>query len=318
MQLHVHGEPQVPCFFIFGDSLADNGNNNLLPTKARANYPPYGIDFPNGPTGRFTNGRTTVDIIAELLGFDKHIPPFANTNGFDILKGVNYASASAGIREETGKHLGTCISLNGQLKNHHVTVLGIERKLGGHDSAINHLKQCLYTVGMGGNDYINNYFMPRKYLSSRHYGPEQYAEVLIKQYSLQLRALYNNGARKFALSGLGLIGCLPYSMNLYGTNGSACVNNMNTAAQSFNKKLISLVDYLNKDLTDAKFIYLNTYGMVSGDPKDAGFTVINVGCCKVGDIGQCKPSETPCNNRNVYAFWDSFHPTEALNQNHCK
>ncbi len=59
-------------------------------------------------------------------------------------------------------------------------------------------------------------------------------------------------------------------MNLYGTNGSACVNNMNTAAQSFNKKLISLVDYLNKDLTDAKFIYLNTYGMVSGDPKDAG------------------------------------------------
>ena len=63
MQLHVHGEPQVPCFFIFGDSLADNGNNNLLPTTARANYPPYGIDFPNGPTGRFTNGRTTVDII---------------------------------------------------------------------------------------------------------------------------------------------------------------------------------------------------------------------------------------------------------------
>ena len=42
---------------------------------------------------------------AELLGFDKHIPPFANTNGSDILKGVNYASASAGIRKETGKHL---------------------------------------------------------------------------------------------------------------------------------------------------------------------------------------------------------------------
>ena len=24
IQLHVHGEPQVPCFFIFGDSLVDN------------------------------------------------------------------------------------------------------------------------------------------------------------------------------------------------------------------------------------------------------------------------------------------------------
>ena len=59
----VHGEPQVPCFFIFGDSLADNGNNNLLLTLAKANFSPYGIDFPGGATGRFTNNRTTVDLI---------------------------------------------------------------------------------------------------------------------------------------------------------------------------------------------------------------------------------------------------------------
>ena len=59
----VNAEPQVPCFYIFGDSLADNGNNNLLLTLAKVNYPPYGIDFSDGPTGRFTNGRTTVDIL---------------------------------------------------------------------------------------------------------------------------------------------------------------------------------------------------------------------------------------------------------------
>jgi len=55
--------PQVPCFFIFGDSLVDNGNNNGILTLARANYYPYGIDFPQGSTGRFTNGRTTVDFL---------------------------------------------------------------------------------------------------------------------------------------------------------------------------------------------------------------------------------------------------------------
>lgn len=60
----VHGTPQVPCFFIFGDSLADNGNNNPLGTLAKVNYSPYGIDYPGGlPTGRFTNGKTTVDIL---------------------------------------------------------------------------------------------------------------------------------------------------------------------------------------------------------------------------------------------------------------
>ncbi|PKI53562.1 hypothetical protein CRG98_026012 [Punica granatum] len=56
-------EPQVPCYFIFGDSLADNGNNNYRLTLAKSNYPPYGVDFPEGPTGRFTNDRLIVDII---------------------------------------------------------------------------------------------------------------------------------------------------------------------------------------------------------------------------------------------------------------
>ncbi|VAH79287.1 unnamed protein product [Triticum turgidum subsp. durum] len=47
-------DPQVPCYFVFGDSLVDNGNNNDIASLARANYPPYGIDFPGGATGRFT------------------------------------------------------------------------------------------------------------------------------------------------------------------------------------------------------------------------------------------------------------------------
>lgn len=59
----VQSDPQVPCYFIFGDSLVDNGNNNDIASLARANYPPYGIDFPGGPSGRFCNGLTTVDII---------------------------------------------------------------------------------------------------------------------------------------------------------------------------------------------------------------------------------------------------------------
>ena len=63
LQNCVHGEPEVPCYFIFGDSLSDSGNNNKLVTLGRANFPPNGIDFPNGPTGRFCNGRTIVDVL---------------------------------------------------------------------------------------------------------------------------------------------------------------------------------------------------------------------------------------------------------------
>uniref|UniRef100_A0A803MVB8 GDSL esterase/lipase n=1 Tax=Chenopodium quinoa TaxID=63459 RepID=A0A803MVB8_CHEQI len=105
-KLGVHAHPLVPCFFIFGDSLSDPGNNNRLKTKAKANYRPYGIDIPGRkPTGRFSNGLTAVDVIAERLGFHRRIPPFSSTKGHDILKGVNYASGAAGIRPETGQHL---------------------------------------------------------------------------------------------------------------------------------------------------------------------------------------------------------------------
>lgn len=58
-------QPQVPCYFIFGDSLVDNGNNNNIVSLAKANYMPYGIDFPGGPTGRFSNGKTSVDVIGK-------------------------------------------------------------------------------------------------------------------------------------------------------------------------------------------------------------------------------------------------------------
>lgn len=42
---------------------------------------------------------------AELLGFDDYIPPYASARGQTILGGINYASAAAGIREETGQQL---------------------------------------------------------------------------------------------------------------------------------------------------------------------------------------------------------------------
>lgn len=126
-----------PCFFIFGDSLVDNGNNNNLNTSAKVDYPPYGVDFPYGATGRFTNGLTSADFLgdalcpslllsllfvvvvvviydslrqiivaAQMLGFSDFIPPFAEVqDAGDVSNGVNYASGSAGIRSDTGEHL---------------------------------------------------------------------------------------------------------------------------------------------------------------------------------------------------------------------
>lgn len=59
---------EAKAFFVFGDSLVDNGNNNYLATTARADAPPYGIDTPSRrPTGRFSNGLNIPDIISKFL-----------------------------------------------------------------------------------------------------------------------------------------------------------------------------------------------------------------------------------------------------------
>ncbi|CAN8290812.1 unnamed protein product [Cochlearia groenlandica] len=316
--LKIKAEPQVPCYFIFGDSLVDNGNNNGLPSFARADYYPYGIDL-GGPTGRFSNGKTTVDEVAELLGFDNYIPAYTDASGEQILQGVNYASAAAGIREETGQQLGQRITFSGQVQNYKNTVSQVVELLGDENSAADYLKKCIYSVGLGSNDYLNNYFMPQYYSSSRQYTPESYADDLINRYKDQLNALYNYGARKFALVGIGAIGCSPNALAQGSTDGTTCVERFNSANRIFNNKLRSMVQQLNNEHSDAKFTYINAYGVfqdIISNPSSYGFRVTNAACCGVGRNGgqlTCLPGQGPCPNRDEYVFWDAFHPTDAAN-----
>ncbi|CAL0308993.1 unnamed protein product [Lupinus luteus] len=306
-QNYVHGESKVPCVFIFGDSLSDSGNNNNLATNAKSNFKPYGIDFPAGPTGRFTNGRTTIDIITQILGFENFIPPFANTSGSDILKGVNYAAGAAGIREETGRNRGAHISLGLQLENHRVIVTQIASKLGGIKKAKEYLSKCLYYVNIGSNDYLNNYFLPEYYSTSTIYTPNQYAEALIQELTLNLQGLQDVGARKYVLAGLGSLGCIPLRIS----NGS-CFEPLNSASLIFSEKLKSLVDHLNnKTSSNSKFIFLNSTTNAVIDAK--GFTVTTDACCASGLYGECIRDRRPCANRREYVFWDENHTTDAWN-----
>ncbi|RLN22328.1 hypothetical protein C2845_PM07G21710 [Panicum miliaceum] len=311
-------DPQVPCYFIFGDSLVDNGNNNYIVSLARANYPPYGIDFAGGPSGRFTNGLTTVDVIAQLLGFDDFIPPFAATSGDQLLGGANFASAAAGIRAETGQQLGGRIPFAGQVQNYQTAVATLVSVLGDQDTASDHLSRCIFSVGMGSNDYLNNYFMPAFYNTGSRFTPEQFADALIADYRRYLQVLYNYGARKVVMIGVGQVGCSPNELARYSADGATCVGRIDGAIQMFNRRLVGLVDEFNA-LPGAHFTFINAYNIfadILANAASYGFTVTNAGCCGVGrNNGQvtCLPYQAPCANRDQHIFWDAFHPSEAAN-----
>lgn len=76
-----------------------------------------------------------------------------------------------------------------------------------------------------------------------------------------VQTLYDFGARKFALIGVGQIGCSPNALAQNSPDGRTCVARINSANQIFNNNLKSLVENFNNNFNDAKFIYINAYGI---------------------------------------------------------
>lgn len=305
----------VPAMFIFGDSLIDNGNNNDLPSFAKANYFPYGIDFNGGPTGRFCNGLTMVDTIAQQLGLPL-IPAFSQVSGEQIRYGVNYASAAAGILDDTGRNFVGRIPFNQQISNFETT-LNEFRNLGvGQADLSESLSRSIFFVGMGSNDYLNNYLMPN-YATKNQYNGQQFADLLAHQYTQQLTRLYNLGARKFVIAGLGLMGCIPSILSQSAIG--LCSDPVNALIDPFNLNTKAMINNLSANLPGTKFSYIDIHSMFQdllANHQSYGFNVINQGCCGIGrNRGQitCLPFQVPCPERNRYIFWDAFHPTEAVN-----
>ncbi|KAG5517090.1 hypothetical protein RHGRI_037743 [Rhododendron griersonianum] len=308
LQYFVVAKPQVPCYFIFGDSAVDNGNNLALRTLAKANFKPYGIDLPAGvPTGRFTNGRTSTDLLAELLGFTTYPPPYVTASGKEILTGVNYGSSGAGIRKESGRHLGGRITMDKQLKQHLLIVARIADILGSRELAGKYVNKCIYSVTLGSNDYVNNYYIPVTYPNGALYTQDRWAAILIQRYGEQLRV-----TKKIVIFSLERLGCAPVVVAEFGghrnPDDASCVEHVNRAAELFNGRLMTLVDELNTELPDAKFVYVDVFTL--------SLKVLNAPCCKLltGIVGVCLPGKVPCEDRDDYVFWDGYHTTEAVNK----
>ncbi|QHO56036.1 hypothetical protein HN51_010862 [Arachis hypogaea] len=317
-----HGVAQVksqriPALFIFGDSLVEVGNNNFLRTLLRANFYPYGIDYSKGPTGRFSNGRSLIDFLANLLGVPSP-PPFADptTTGRAIINGVNFASANGGILEESGRHYGERYSLSQQVLNFQTTLNQL-RTMMDADTLRRYLAKSIVIVVTGNNDYINNYLLPGLYGSSSNYTTQQFGNLLVNSHIQNMLALYSLGLRKFFLAGVGPLGCTPNQRARGLAPSGRCLDIVNQMVGTFNQGLRSMVDQLNRNRPDSMFVYGNTYGIFGdmlNNPAAYSFSVIDRACCGLGMYqGQitCLPLLAPCVSRNQYLYWDAFNPSQS-------
>ncbi|MBA0610278.1 hypothetical protein Godav_011145 [Gossypium davidsonii] len=304
--------------FVFGDSLAEVGNNNHLQySLARSDYPWYGIDFTGRKaTGRFTNGRTIGDILSEKLGTSSP-PPYLSLSQNDdaILQGVNYASGGAGILNETGQYFIQRLTFDDQINYFKKTKERIRAKIGAQ--AANKLcNEATYFIGIGSNDYVNNFLQP--FLpDGQQYTHDEFVELLTSTLEQQFSRLYQLGARKILFHGLGPLGCIP-SQRVKSKTGQ-CLKRVNEWMMEFNSKVQKLINSLNKHLPNAQMMFADTYAAVLDlieNPTAYGFKVSNTSCCNVDTSigGLCLPNSKLCSERKDYVFWDAFHPSDAANE----
>ncbi|XP_047259302.1 GDSL esterase/lipase At5g08460 [Capsicum annuum] len=152
--------PLVPALFVIGDSSVDCGTNNFLGTFARADRLPYGRDFDtHQPTGRFCNGRIPVDYLALRLGLP-FVPSYLGQAGSieEMILGVNYASAGAGIIFSSGSELGQHISLAQQIEQVTDTIQEFIVTIG-DDATTNLISNSVFYISIGSNDYIHYYLL---------------------------------------------------------------------------------------------------------------------------------------------------------------
>ncbi|MFS7927125.1 putative triacylglycerol lipase [Helianthus anomalus] len=283
----------VPALYVIGDSSVDCGTNNFLGTLARADHLPYGRDFDtHRPTGRFSNGRVPVDFLDEVLDemstcllenlnhffrFNQSAlrlglpfaPSYLGQSGSvqDMMRGLNYASAGAGIIFSSGSELGQHISFSQQIQQVMDTFQQFILTMGEH-AAADHISNSVFYISIGTNDFIHYYLPDVSGVQSKFFAwmftrflaqtMKQEIKVTHKK-KLGMFNLYNANVRRVVVMGLAPIGCAPYYLWQYNSQNGECIKPINNVILEFNFVMRYTVEELNKELVDANIIFCDAY-----------------------------------------------------------
>ncbi|KAL6995875.1 hypothetical protein U1Q18_006009 [Sarracenia purpurea var. burkii] len=308
---------RIPAVIAFGDSIVDQGNNNNINTLVKCNFPPYGKDFTGGkPTGRFTNGKTPADWIAEELGIKELVPAYLDPDlqAMDLPTGVSFASGGTGFDPQTPQ-LVSVVSLSDQVKMFKEYIRKLKGMVG-EDKTNDILSNGLFVLIAGSDDLANTYFTIG--IRRLQYDIDSYTDLLVRSASDFIKELYELGVKRLGVFGIPPIGCLPSQRTLGGGGLRECSESYNHAGQLFNTKLTTALSSLNTSLNDAeaRVVYVDTYNPIIDiiqNHRKYGFSVVDRGCCGTGEMEVsilCNKLSKTCSDHSAYLFWDSYHPTE--------
>ncbi|KAK7842781.1 gdsl esterase/lipase [Quercus suber] len=321
-------QPLAPALYVFGDSFVASGNDNILNTDAKANYAPYGIDFPNGTTGRVTNGLTLADFYAQWLGLQVP-PPYLLFNQTEKhTEGFNYASGPAGIRPETSTvDHGVFLSMDKQVElfkktaqEYLPTLFGARKFLVFEIDAMGcepafyekQKNECSDKLTSYISTYNHKLEVELQNLAKTVRGA---IFALAKRYQLMYDLVANPtryGARKFLVFEIDAMGCEPA---FYEKQKNECSDKLTSYISTYNHKLEVELQNLAKTVRGAIFALAKRYQLMYdlvANPTRYGLKDSLNPCCSVSQSGLCVPNQAPCQDRKSQVFFDAIHPTEAV------
>ncbi|GMI91574.1 hypothetical protein like AT5G45960 [Hibiscus trionum] len=310
----------ISAGYVFGDSTVDPGNNNFVQTIFKSNFPPYGKDFRGQtPTGRFTNGKLSTDLVVSYIGIKEYLPPYLDPNLSieELMTGVSFASAGTGLDPFTAQ-ISSVISLPKQLEYFREYKTRVQSAIGKKRmEAI--IKDAVFLVSCGTNDFIVNYFTVP--VRRKTYTVSAYQQFVLQNLKQVLQDLWDEGARRIAVSGLPPMGCLPAIITLYSENAileRGCIEKFSRVGMEYNQMLQNELNSMQGRLAHlgAKITYIDIFtpliDMIQGLGKH-DFDEVSHGCCGSGLVEAgflCNPKSFVCMDASKYVFFDSIHPTE--------
>ncbi|CAK7338926.1 unnamed protein product [Dovyalis caffra] len=278
------------ALFIFGDSYYDAGNNNYF-KNASAEFaklpliPPYlqpggyhqfrnGVNFASGGAGALVE--TNQGILKKLL-----------------LVGVDYADRALNLFHYlyydyhylflilSSLVPSKAIDLKTQLSYFKNLEKQLRQKLGASEVK-KLLSTAVYMLNIGSNDYLSSFLTNSTVLQS--YSREESVKMVIGNLTTVIQEIYKIGGRKFGISNMAVLGCVPAlrALKLATTGGSGCMDEPTVLAKLHNRAIPKAFKVSKRRKWDVvAVVHTEAPSLVAG--RDTNLDLIEAECTTAED-----------------------------------
>lgn len=119
------------------------------------------------------------------------------------------------------------------------------------------MSTALVVISAGTNDFVFNYYtVPTRKLQFNISSYQNFVQTRLRNF---LQELYSLGLRIMVVAGLPPIGCLPFHRVVESLAINECLENQNWDSRSYNDKLKTLLQNIQKDLKGSRLLYCDIY-----------------------------------------------------------